>query len=84
MREDVKYYLFLTIMILFFGSVFLLMILLTIDAPTTKVSGTEYGPCVDDNGDDFVDEVCLKKKYCSWLGVAQETRCKDVLGGKDE
>ena len=63
-----------------------LMIVTFIDIPTVKNTGIEYVDCVDDHGRKFVDEKCIKKTTCSWLGMVSDEKCVKeglpAVGGK--
>lgn len=65
---------FVTMIILLFLGLFILLI----DAFTMREMGTEKAPCIDREGDPFVDELCDKTIWCSWLGIMEERTCKEV------
>ena len=56
----------------------LFSLFVVIDSLTSKHYDTELSPCIDRNGDPFVDELCEKELYCSWLGLYAPTRCSKV------
>ena len=54
------------------------IVLLTIsfcDILSIKEIGVKEVPCIDDNGNEFLDEMCEEVIYCSTLGLTIDHRC---------
>lgn len=57
--------------------VFVILFIIIFDAFTMRSLGTEELPCIDKNGDEFLDQMCDKEIWCTTLGI-MDNKCSDV------
>lgn len=76
--QDV-FLLFLRVFIIVIGIIMMLYLTLSmIDALTVKSIGEQQKPCIDKNGDEFKDELCISEGFCSKWGFVVNNKCSEV------
>lgn len=56
--------------------VLVVLFIIIFDAFSMRSLGTEEAPCIDKNGDEFLDQMCDKEIWCSTLGLL-DNKCAD-------
>ncbi len=56
--------------------IFVVLFIVIFDGFSMRSLGTEEAPCIDKNGDEFLDQMCDKEIWCSTLGI-MENKCSD-------
>ena len=47
-----------------------------IDVFTIKELGTEKVKCIDKKNNQFEDEWCIEKRFCSYFGIVGDEKCQ--------
>jgi len=77
--DDIIQIVIMGLLVITFSIVLIGITMILIDYFTVKQIGTERVKCIDKIGAEFVDEYCKKEVYCSWLGMAANKKCKEVI-----
>ena len=69
------YDIFFGLIIVLLGFIIVLSILLMINSFTYQYHSTIEKPCIDNMGDEFIDEMCYDEVYCGAIGFLNRVEC---------